>query len=187
MDAIVKWPDPRLETVCDPVPHGEGCRDLIERMFAILAASANGVGLAAPQIGVMKRVIVCRVPVPHPSGGTFIVKHAIINPQITWAKGALEEAVEGCLSFPDHKVSIPRYPRITVSGYSLKWEPITRDAKGLVARVLQHEIDHLNGRTIAWYAQLAYEIDMQNAAAREHELSTGPEPELPEKQLELPL
>jgi peptide deformylase len=173
MDAIVKWPDPRLETMCEPVPHGEGCRDLIERMFAILEASSDGIGLAAPQIGVMKRVIVCRVPVKH-FGGTQIIKQHFINPQITFAKGSLLESWEGCLSFPDKQVLIPRYPRIQVTAYNARWEPFVQGAKGLVARVLQHEIDHLNGRMIAWYARLAHEIDQAKQAQAE-------------KQLELPL
>lgn len=157
---IVQWPDPRLGVTCEPVPHGESCRDLVERMFAVLEASSNGVGLAAPQLGIMKRVIVARVPVKH-FAGTTLVKHAIINPVLTWAKGTMELGWEGCLSFPDKQVQIPRWPRIQIQGYNLRWEHTTIGAKGLVARVLQHELDHLDGKTLAYYAKLAYDIEQE--------------------------
>jgi peptide deformylase len=159
MAEVIKWPDARLEQKCEPVPQGERCRELIEEMFASLGPT--GIGLAAPQIGVMKRVIVIKVPLRglgQVNLGNF-VKQAIINPVITWAKPGMQEAMEGCLSFPGVEVSIPRYVRITVQGFDVKWNPITLGAKDLVARALQHEIDHLEGRSLAFYARLAHEAN----------------------------
>lgn len=159
MSEVIKWPDSRLEQKAEPVPHGERCRELIDDMFASLGPT--GIGLAAPQIGVMKRVIVIRVPLRglgQTNKGNF-VKQAIINPVITWAKPGMEEAMEGCLSFPGIEVSVPRYMRITVQGFDVKWNPITVGGKDLVARALQHEIDHLEGRSLAFYARLAHEAN----------------------------
>ena len=155
MARIVTWPAKILTKVATPVEHGERCRELIDSMFASMDFP-NGIGLAAPQIGVDKRVIVINVPAF--KNGRMVqgsTKHAIINPVITWWKGGPEIGKEGCLSFPDYQVMIPRFLRVKVQGFDIKWNPMTIGGKGLVARVLQHEIDHLNGRTLAHYEQLA--------------------------------
>lgn len=186
---IVQWPDPRLGVVCEPVPQGESCRDLIQRMFNILEMSANGIGLAAPQIGIMKRVIVARVPFKH-FGGTQIIKHAFINPVLLSHQGVREEAFEGCLSFPDKEVSIPRWPRIQVGGFNAKWEWTVSGAKGLVARVLQHEMDHLDGRNLAFYAKLAYDVEQEKKRKEQLEAEmahAAQAAEFEEQQIELPL
>ena len=157
MARIIEWPAEILTRRITPVEHGEKCRDLIEAMFASMDYP-NGIGLAAPQIGVDKRVIVIQVPAMKAgkqiSGCT---KHAIINPEIFWKKGEMIIAPEGCLSFPGAQVNVPRWPRIKVRGFDIRWNPITIGGKGLVARVLQHEIDHLEGRTLDHYVRLAVE------------------------------
>jgi peptide deformylase len=138
MTTILTWPHKQLAKKATPVPEGERCRELIDTMFESMNYP-NGIGLAAPQIGVDKRIIVINVPAfrkgVQVSGST---KHHIINPVITWRKGALEMGYEGCLSVPDEQIAVPRYPRIKVQGFNLRWEPITIGGKGLVARVLQH-------------------------------------------------
>ncbi len=155
MAKIVTWPNEILARPAKPVEHGEKCRDLIEAMYVAMDYP-NGIGLAAPQIGLDKRIIVINVPAIRNgirvSGST---KHAIINPRLVWWKGAMEIAEEGCLSFPDERVLVPRYPRVKVQGFDIRWNPIIIGGKGLVARVLQHEVDHLNGRTLEHYAKLA--------------------------------
>lgn len=168
MSNIVTWPDPRLEQVCEPVPHGERCRELVEALFAELERHPTGVGLAAPQLGVMKRVIVVRVPIVH-FQTRGLVKHHIINPVIVWhnPRDKMVEAWEGCLSFPDKQVSIPRWRHIKVQGFNLRWEPIEIGAKNLVARVIQHEVDHLDGRTLAHYARIAHEVEQERRKAEE--------------------
>ena len=80
-----------------------------------------------------------------------------INPEISWKKGGMVLAPEGCLSFPGAQVMVPRWPRIKVIGWDIRWNPIVIGGKGLVARVLQHEIDHLNGITLDHYVKLALE------------------------------
>lgn len=157
MARVLEWPNKILTKVAKPVPHGEKCRDIIEAMFASMDFP-TGIGLSAPQIGEDKRIIVIHVPAIHKhrhvSGAT---KLSIINPEIFWQRGAMIIAPEGCLSFPGITQMVPRWPRIKVRGFDLRWNPITIGGKGLVARVLQHEIDHLMGRTLAHYAALEQE------------------------------
>lgn len=145
-----------LEQRSEPVEHGERCRELVDAMFEAMAYPL-GIGLAAPQIGERKRIIICQVPHKKGSKLTSVTKHVIINPVITWQKGQMVLGREGCLSFPGDSVLVPRWPRITVEGFDLRWNPIKVGAKGLVARVLQHEIDHLDGVTLETYVRVAKE------------------------------
>ncbi len=108
--------------------------DMIETMI-----KHDGIGLAAPQVGVTKRVIVVTdVSVETPRYFT------VVNPKITFYEG-LKEAVEGCLSYPGMKKAIKRPTHIKVIGQSILGEPLTFDVYDLQARIFCHEIDHLNG------------------------------------------
>lgn len=100
---------------------------------------AEGVGLATTQIGILKRVIVFDV------GEGLKV---LINPEIIWKSKEEVEEEEGCLSIPGAKMSVKRAAKIKIKGYDLKGELVEFKAEGLLARVLQHEIDHLNGMLI---------------------------------------
>jgi peptide deformylase len=168
---IVTWPDERLSQVAAPVEPGERVREIVDAMWAALDASADGIGLAAPQIGVMKRIIVARVLLKH-FGHTTVVKHVIVNPVLTlhYDKGPMTLGWEGCLSFPGKQVQVPRWQRIQVTGQDQRGNHHVVGAKGLMARVLQHEIDHLNGRNLAYYARVAYEIDEAKKGEQQLEL-----------------
>lgn len=97
---------------------------------------ASGVGLAAPQIGISKRVIIIDV-------GDGLIE--LINPEITWYSDELECTAEGCLSIPGETGEVERYTKIIVEGLNREGEPVEIEAEGLLARALQHEIDHLYG------------------------------------------
>lgn len=116
---------------------------LIQDMFETMHA-ANGVGLAAVQIGVPLRVIVVGIPedVEDPAAGTTL---ALINPEIVRASPEMEEGVEGCLSVPGWAGNVPRHVEITVRGLNQKGKPVRLKARDYLARVLQHEIDHTEG------------------------------------------
>ena len=158
MAKVLIWPDKWLTKVATPVPVTEKCRHIIDAMYASMNYP-DGIGLSATQIGIDKRIIVIQVPaVKNNRNISGCTKVAIINPEIFWQKGAMEIAPEGCLSFPGETVMIPRWPRIKVRGFDVRWNPIEIAGKGLVARVLQQEIDHLNGRTLAHYAALEQAI-----------------------------
>ncbi len=109
-------------------------RLLLEDMAETML-EAEGVGLAAPQVGIAKRIIVVKV-----DEGIL----EVVNPEITSAKGT-EVDVEGCLSLPGVFGEVPRYDRVTVSGRDRNGKKIELTAEGFLSRVLQHEIDHLDG------------------------------------------
>lgn len=113
--------------------------DMVETMRA-----APGIGLAAPQISVPLRVIVVELPLVEeedPQRGKLFV---ICNPEVVKSWGE-EEGDEGCLSLPGYVGEVKRASKVTVKGQDLKGKKIRVKAQGLLARALQHEIDHLNG------------------------------------------
>ena len=116
---------------------------LIEDMKKTMSA-AGGVGLAACQIGIARRVFVAS----NDNEGTFIT---IINPEVREKTGE-EIDMEGCLSFPDVFISIPRFQTIFVEGIDEREKPVAIETTGILARCVQHEMDHLDGTLIIDYA-----------------------------------
>jgi peptide deformylase len=108
-----------------------------ERMVAIMR-DALGVGLAATQLGVMRRVLVFQA-------GADATPTAVVNPELEWLSDELATAEEGCLSLPGISVDVERSLYARGSGRDVQGEPLKLEAAGLEARVLQHEIDHLDG------------------------------------------
>ncbi len=132
---IIKEGDPVLRQVAQPVERVTKkltalINDMAETMYA-----ADGVGLAAPQIGEPIRVIVA-------DAGDGLI--ALVNPVITKTDGEDIE-VEGCLSIPGITGYVKRYAQVQVQGLNEKGKPVKIQADGLLARILQHEIDHLDG------------------------------------------
>ncbi len=137
---ILVYPDPFLSTKAAPVAAvGEETRTLVRDMFETMRA-AGGVGLAATQIGVGKRVIVIDIsPVDKDSAPI-----ALVNPEIVERKGhAL--GVEGCLSVPGVEGEVARSEFVVVKGLDEQGAPVRMAAQGYLARAFQHEIDHLDG------------------------------------------
>lgn len=140
---IRKDGDPVLRLKARPVDKvtrrvGKLVKDMIETMQA-----AEGVGLAAPQIGVSERIVVVDV-------GQGPV--ALINPVILESEGSQRD-VEGCLSLPGISVYVTRKSRVVVEGLNENGRPVRYDANGYFARALQHEMDHLDGKLISDYFQ----------------------------------
>ncbi|NNG46312.1 MAG: peptide deformylase [Deltaproteobacteria bacterium] len=137
---ILTYPDPFLATKALPVHSVDGkVRELVRDMFDTMYAS-NGIGLAAPQIGVGKRVIVVDIsPVEEK-----VEPIALVNPEIVGKQGQVE-GMEGCLSVPGIEGMVCRGESVTVQGKNESGDPVTIEASGLLSRVLQHEIDHLDG------------------------------------------
>lgn len=105
---------------------------------------APGVGLAGPQVGVMRRIIVVYVPGEYIGEGEQDIRTTLINPEIVKAHGR-EVATEGCLSIPGWVGDVPRFESITVKALNLENKEIRVKATGYFARVIQHEVDHLDG------------------------------------------
>ncbi len=138
---VIRYPDPRLETPCDPVEEF-GAPEL-ERLVADMFETMyyhKGVGLAAPQIGVMKQIAVLDVSLGEDPGQKIV----IINPKIVRQEGRIREE-EGCLCFPGFREKITRAARVVVAAKDVSGMEIHIEAGDLLSRALQHEIDHLNG------------------------------------------
>jgi peptide deformylase len=145
---ILKMGDPRLWQVAKPVERfgSDDLRMLIADMFETMNA-ANGVGLAAPQIGVDLQLVIFgfdtseRYPDAPPVPRTIL-----LNPHITPLSDKKEEGWEGCLSVPGMRGAVERFTSIRYSGVDPDGNPIEREAEGFHARVVQHECDHLIGQ-----------------------------------------
>jgi len=148
---IVTSPDPRIASVdrrlrqkATPVKPGEdSLHDLLRDMRETMM-EARGVGLAGPQVGVMRRVAVIHIPACYDAEGDPEVNLDLINPEIIRA-GGQEVAIEGCLSFPDLIGEVPRYATVVVRARDADGKEFRVKARGYLARALQHEIDHLDG------------------------------------------
>lgn len=141
---IVMADQPILRRKAEPVLRiTPALRRLIDDMVETMRA-AEGIGLAAPQIGESLRVIVVEVPEDEEVPGSGIL-HVVINPEIVEASPEIVEGVEGCLSIPGWYGWVPRHRSVTVRGLNRDGRWVRIRAEGLVARVFQHEIDHLNG------------------------------------------
>jgi peptide deformylase len=135
---VVKFGDPVLKSKASPVTNfGPELRAEVERMSAIMR-DGMGVGLAATQLGMLRRLLVFQVG---PDGEPT----ALVNPQVEWLSDDVAVAEEGCLSLPRVSVDVERSLFARISGHDAEGESITLEASGLEARVLQHEIDHLDG------------------------------------------
>jgi peptide deformylase len=135
---VRKFGDPVLRTRARPVSQvDDALRSEIGRMGELMN-DAMGVGLAATQVGVLHRLLVYRVLPEAPLA-------ALINPEIEWAGEEQEIAEEGCLSLPAVHVDVERPVHVRVRATDENGDPITIEASGLEARVIQHEIDHLDG------------------------------------------
>jgi peptide deformylase len=135
---VVKFGDPVLKSKASPVAtFGPELRSEVERMAAIMR-DGLGVGLAATQLGVLRRLLVFQA-------GPDAEPTALVNPEVEWLSEETAVAEEGCLSLPRVSMDVERPLYARFSGRDAEGEPIVIEAAGLEARVLQHEIDHLDG------------------------------------------
>ncbi|HWR10401.1 MAG TPA: peptide deformylase [Rectinemataceae bacterium] len=135
---VVTYGDPILEKPSDPVTEfDEGLAILCEEMFEAMRRD-HGIGLAAAQVGVSKRVFVTNVDEDK--------KRIFINPEIVMTSPDLVEYEEGCLSFPGLYFVVKRSGALRIQAFNEKGRPFTVEADGLLARVILHEYDHLEGK-----------------------------------------
>lgn len=143
---IRKYPDTVLSEKAKSVTDfNADLEKLIDDMTETLYATPKGIGLAAPQVGVSKRLAIIDLSAGiHPSPAHTSHLHVIINPVISEKEGCIE-TVEGCLSIPDLEARVQRYEKVLMRGFNRRGEKIEIDADGILAIALQHEIDHLDG------------------------------------------
>ncbi|HJR83021.1 MAG TPA: peptide deformylase [Sphingomicrobium sp.] len=143
---IVEVPDPRLRQISSPVEEvTDDIRELVSDMFETMYA-APGIGLAAIQVGVPKRVLVIDLQEPEEEGGEPVRDpHVFINPEILQHSDQDVPYTEGCLSVPDQFAEVDRPDRIRARWLDLDGKVREEAIEGLLATCLQHEMDHLNG------------------------------------------
>jgi peptide deformylase len=135
---VVKFGDPVLRSKASPVTEfDEALVTDLARMVRIMR-DGMGVGLAATQLGILRRALVFKA-------GPDAPPTAVVNPEVEWTSEEIVTAEEGCLSLPGIVVDVERPLHARVGGYDAGGDPIVIEASGLEARVLQHEIDHLDG------------------------------------------
>ena len=145
---ILIHPDPRLKKRCDPVTEiteelRAAASDMLETMY-----DAPGVGLAGPQVGLMKRILVMDcVKDPEAAPRPMV----LMNPEVTWASEALNTYEEGCLSIPEQYAEVTRPAEVKVRWLALDGSEREEHFAGLWATCVQHEIDHLNGKLFIDY------------------------------------
>lgn len=145
---ILLHPDPRLKKRCEPVETIDaGIRTLIEDMFETMY-DAPGIGLAAPQIGVISRVIVMDCAKGENDDPEPI---AMVNPQVVWESEDLNVHEEGCLSIPEEYNDVERPAEVRVAYTDADGVAQEIECDGLLATCVQHEIDHLNGKLFIDY------------------------------------
>ena len=140
---ILLHPDPRLKKKARPVEAiTDDIRILADDMLQTMY-DAPGIGLAAPQIGVLKRIFVMDCAKDDDTPPRPMV---LINPEITWGSDQVDTYIEGCLSIPDHYADITRPAQVDVTWTDLNGTQQSERFDGLWATCAQHEIDHLNGK-----------------------------------------
>ena len=138
---VLQYPDPRLKEKSSPVTEIDDdlkkfAADMIDTMYA-----EDGIGLAAPQVGELARLITVDVTGPEQRGDLRI----LVNPELELI-GEEVESEEGCLSVEDYRAPVMRSDRVRVRALDLDGKPVEFEAEGLLAVCLQHECDHLDGR-----------------------------------------
>jgi peptide deformylase len=161
---VRQYPDPALRNAASPVAEvDEEVRRLAARMVDVMDR-AHGVGLAAPQLGVLRRMLVYRV-------GEEDAVRVLINPSLSELSEETVVSTEGCLSLLGGELQVPvsRHVRVHVSAVDSDGDPVELEAEGFEARVIQHEIDHLDGVLIVDRAQ----DEQRREALRELRLRAG--------------
>ena len=149
-----------LRTTCEnlAIPPGAEETEQIKALIDTFLNRNDGVGLAAPQIGILKRIIIFR-------NKGFEEKEwskqpedydILVNPRITQQHGELVTALEGCLSCPDIQVEVARFPEIKVRAYDTRGNKFSKRYTDYVARIVQHEMDHLEGKLILDHNGMLY-------------------------------
>lgn len=145
---IVKYPDPRLKQISKPVTDPGSLRTLVMDMYETMYAT-NGAGLAAIQVGEPIQLFIIDAMI---NGGKESDPPIVfINPQFIELSKELDDAEEGCLSFPDIFVPVKRSLRATMRATNLDGQQFEISGEGLFARAMQHETDHLNGKILVDY------------------------------------
>jgi peptide deformylase len=163
---ILEYPDPRLRIRAEPVTKVDAeVRQFVADLFDTMYA-APGIGLAATQVNVHRRILVCDVS---PDGNE---PYCLINPEIVSAEGKTN-AEEGCLSVPEFYDYVDRAARVKVRALDQNGTPFELDAEGLLAVCIQHEMDHLDGKLFVDYLSELKRERLKKKAAKKAKRAGG--------------
>lgn len=165
---VLQFPDPRLTKVSEPVENiDESVRELAQDMFDTLK-TIGGVGIAAPQIGVFRRVVIVDVSLAEPHSEEVEIPQdfrVVVNPVISVLDPAKHIENEGCLSVPEFRAKVARPKRVAMDGLDLDGNPVHFEGEGYFGACLQHETDHLDGKLfidrISYLKRSLYEKKMK--------------------------
>ncbi len=161
---ILEFPDPRLRTVAKPVTLVDAeIRELVDNMFETMY-DAPGIGLAATQVNVHKRIIVIDVTEDKSEPLVFI------NPEVTVLDGDAEDYQEGCLSVPGFYENVTRIPHVRIKAMDKRGQAFEMEARGLLAVCIQHELDHLNGKLFVDYISPIKRTRIRKKLEKQHKM-----------------
>lgn len=162
---ILEFPDPRLRKIAEPVTvFDEKLEVLIEDMLETMY-EAEGIGLAATQVNVHKRLLLIDVSEDRNAAQVFI------NPEIEILEGDLSEYDEGCLSVPGFYETVSRPSSVKITAQDAKGKKFEQLAEGILATCIQHEIDHLNGKLFVDYLSTLKRQRIRSKLEKEHKKS----------------
>jgi len=147
---IVMYGDPVLRQRAQNIEQGTDLKQLVDDMFETMHA-ANGIGLAAPQIGKGIRLFIVDGTVLEDEPGMDTFKKAFVNPEILEEKGEPWEYEEGCLSIPNIREKVARKEKLRIRYYDADWQQHEEEYDGMQARIIQHEYDHIEGKMFVDY------------------------------------
>jgi len=147
---IIMYGDPVLRQKAKEIEHGTDMKPMIDDMFETMH-NANGIGLAAPQIGKSIRLFVVDGTIMDDEPGMADFKKVFINPMIVEENGTPWEYEEGCLSIPNIREKISRLDKLKIRYHDENWIPQEEKYEGLKARIIQHEYDHIEGKMFVDY------------------------------------
>ncbi|WP_417534676.1 peptide deformylase [Marinobacterium stanieri] len=163
---ILEFPDPRLRTIAEPVEQvDDEIRKIVDDMFETMY-DAPGIGLAATQVNVHKRIVTIDIS---EEGNEPLV---MINPEFTVLQDELEEMQEGCLSVPGFYEEVKRPNRILLKALDRDGNPYELEAEGLLAVCIQHELDHLNGKLFVDYLTALKRNRIRGKLEKKHRLES---------------
>ena len=164
---ILEFPDPRLRTIAEPVEQvDDEIRTLIDDMFETMYA-APGIGLAATQINVHKRIVVIDIS---EEGDEPLV---LINPEYELLTEELDQMQEGCLSVPGFYENVERPEHLRLKALDRDGKPYELEAKGLLAVCIQHELDHLNGKLFVDHISRLKRDRIRSKLEKKHKLEAA--------------
>lgn len=176
---IVQLGDPVLRQLARPISPEELLSPGVQQLVALMRETmreAPGVGLAAPQIGESRQLVVIEDPAHLHAGLTpeqlaereraAVPFHVLVNPVLTVLGDEVVEAFEGCLSFAGFQMIVPRARQVRVDALDERGQPFSAEATGWYARILQHEVDHLNGIVCCDRMRSRTLMTIENAARR---------------------